>query len=97
MPPGDPFWNALERLEDAPPHLLLEIEHFFRICKDLEYKKTGVEAWAGRDADLAAIRARLKDGIEALSQATDWLVANFPGHPDLAAAGAVDSIVTLRT
>ena len=40
------------------------------------------------DADLAAIRARLKDGVEALSQATDWLVATFPGQPDLAAAGA---------
>ena len=41
------------------------------------------------DADLAAICARLKDGIEALSSATDWLVATFPDQPDLAAAGAV--------
>jgi alkylation response protein AidB-like acyl-CoA dehydrogenase len=41
------------------------------------------------DADLAAIRARLKDGIEALGQATDWLVTTFPEQPELAAAGAV--------
>ncbi len=41
------------------------------------------------DADLVAIRTRLKDGVEALSQATDWLVTTFPDQPELAAAGAV--------
>ena len=40
------------------------------------------------DADLAAVRARLNDGLAALGRATDWLVATFPGEPDLAAAGA---------
>lgn len=32
-----------------PPHLLEEIEHFFAIYKELEAKKTGVEA--GRTAN----------------------------------------------
>ena len=40
------------------------------------------------DADLAAIRARLGEGLEALGRATEWLVATFPDQPDLAAAGA---------
>jgi len=42
-------------LKDVPPHLLREIGHFFRIYKDLEKKKTGVEGWAGREAALKVI------------------------------------------
>ncbi len=47
VPIADPMWNYLETLDDVPPHLLLEIEHFFKIYKDLEKKKTGVEGWEG--------------------------------------------------
>ncbi len=45
VPLHDPMWNHLESLEDVPPHLLKEIEHFFAIYKELEEKKTGVEGW----------------------------------------------------
>jgi inorganic pyrophosphatase len=45
VPVNDPLWNHINSLEDAPPHLLKEIEHFFTIYKDLEEKKTGVEGW----------------------------------------------------
>ena len=45
VPIYDPLWNHLRTLEDVPPHLLKEIEHFFKIYKDLEKKKTGVEGW----------------------------------------------------
>ena len=57
VPISDPFWNYIERLSDVPPHLLQEIEHFFKIYKQLEKKKTGVEGWRNREA---AIRAILK-------------------------------------
>jgi len=45
VPTKDPFWNHINGLSDVPPHLLKEIEHFFKIYKELEKKKTGVEGW----------------------------------------------------
>ncbi len=45
IPIDDPFWNYIRTLKDVPPHLLKEIEHFFKVYKDLEMKKTGVEGW----------------------------------------------------
>ena len=41
------------------------------------------------DADLAAIRAALGDGIDALAQATDWVVATHAADPKATAASAV--------
>ncbi len=56
IPLGDPMWNHIRTLDDVPPHLLKEIEHFFRVYKDLEEKKTGVEGWEGLDAALRDIK-----------------------------------------
>ena len=56
IPLGDPLWNHIRTLEDAPPHLLKEIEHFFKVYKELEQKKTGVEGWEGLEAALATIK-----------------------------------------
>ncbi len=56
IPPGDPLWNHIKTLDDVPPHLLKEIEHFFKVYKELEHKKTGVEGWEGLDSALAAIQ-----------------------------------------
>jgi inorganic pyrophosphatase len=56
IPLGDPLWNHIETLDDVPPHLLKEIEHFFKVYKELEEKKTGVEGWEGLDAALASIK-----------------------------------------
>jgi len=36
VPVADPLWNHINRLSEAPPHLLKEIEHFFTIYKELE-------------------------------------------------------------
>ena len=55
VPVKDPFWNYIEKLSDVPPHLLKEIEHFFKIYKDLEEKKTGVEGWEDREQALKVI------------------------------------------
>ena len=44
-PVRDPMWQHLDGLDDVPPHLLREIEHFFTVYKDLEEKKTGVDGW----------------------------------------------------
>jgi len=45
VPVSDPQWNWLDDIGDVPEHLLLEIEHFFAIYKDLEMKKTRVAGW----------------------------------------------------
>ncbi|MDP3939249.1 MAG: inorganic diphosphatase, partial [Deltaproteobacteria bacterium] len=33
VPLQDPLWNKIERMADLPPHLLKEIEHFFKTYK----------------------------------------------------------------
>jgi len=55
VPVSDPFWNHIESLSDVLPHLLKEIEHFFKIYKELEKKKTGGEGWEDRESATQAI------------------------------------------
>ena len=55
VPVADPFWNYIRNLSDVPPHLLKEIEHFFKIYKELERKKTGVEGWEDRESAIKVI------------------------------------------
>ena len=47
VPINDPFWNYISDLSEVPPHLLKEVENFFKIYKELEKKKTGVKGWRG--------------------------------------------------
>jgi inorganic pyrophosphatase len=56
VPLYDPLWNHIHRLRDVPPHLLKEIEHFFKVYKDLEKKKTGVEGWEPLASAVRTIR-----------------------------------------
>ncbi len=61
VPVSDPLWNHIYSLEQVPPHLLDEIEHFFTIYKDLEQKKVKVEGWKSLDAAIKVIgQARLR-------------------------------------
>jgi len=39
VPVSDPIWNSLNDLEDLNGHMIKEIEHFFKVYKDLEKKK----------------------------------------------------------
>lgn len=55
VPIHDPMWNHITTLKEVSPHLLKEIEHFFKIYKDLEEKKTGIEGWRDREAAIAII------------------------------------------
>jgi len=57
IPLHDPQWNHIRSLDQVPPHLLHEIEHFFEIYKDLEGKETRVEGWRDRDAALDRLDA----------------------------------------
>lgn len=49
VPVKDPLWNHVNELHEAPPHLLKEIEHFFKVYKDLENKKVEVNGWENRE------------------------------------------------
>jgi len=51
VPVHDPLYDRYHELNDAAPHFLREVEHFFAIYKDLEGKKTEVFGW---EADTAA-------------------------------------------
>lgn len=45
VPVSDPIWNKLNDLSDVNTHLVKEIEHFFKVYKDLEHKKVDVEGF----------------------------------------------------
>ncbi|WP_424493250.1 inorganic diphosphatase [Salinimicrobium sp. GXAS 041] len=45
VPVSDPIWNKYNDLADINGHLVKEIEHFFKVYKDLEQKKVDVEGW----------------------------------------------------
>jgi len=63
VPIKDPLWNHIRSLDDAPPHLLKDIEHFFATYKELELgKNTIVEGWKGRDMALKLIDNYRTDG-----------------------------------
>ncbi|MBT8186123.1 MAG: inorganic diphosphatase [Croceitalea sp.] len=42
VPVSDPVWNKVNDLSELNPHLIKEIEHFFKVYKDLEKKKVDV-------------------------------------------------------
>lgn len=48
VPVHDPRFDHINDLQDMPEHVLKEIEHFFRVYKDLEKKETIIEGWEGR-------------------------------------------------
>lgn len=48
VPVVDPRFDQVRELADVPPHLLREIEHFFRVYKDLEGKHVETFGWRER-------------------------------------------------
>ena len=46
VPVADPNFRNISDLKDVNPHLAKEIEHFFKVYKDLENKKVDVRGWA---------------------------------------------------
>lgn len=49
VPVSDPIWNGKEDLNDLNPHRIKEIEHFFRVYKDLEHKKVEIGNWGNAE------------------------------------------------
>lgn len=57
VPISDPVWNRINDLNELNPHLIKEIEHFFKVYKDLEKKKVDVGGW-GQLEDAKSIVAK---------------------------------------
>lgn len=64
VPIYDPLWNYINSLKDVPPHILLEIEHFFQVYKELEKKKTGIEGWEDVDKAWEVIKKAQQKFLE---------------------------------
>ncbi len=45
VPVSDPIWNKVNKFSDVNSHRKLEIEHFFKVYKDLEDKKVHTNGW----------------------------------------------------
>lgn len=45
VPVRDPGWSEVEDLDDLPAQLLLEVEHFFNVYKDLEHETVATDGW----------------------------------------------------
>lgn len=59
VPVADPGLSHVRELDDIAPHFLKEVEHFFKIYKDLEGKKVVTVGWEGREAAEEAVRTAL--------------------------------------
>lgn len=76
VPIEDPRHHEFRVLAHVPPHLLKEVEHFFRVYKDLERKRTTVRGW--RDIDDAH-----RIILEAMERyETREAPLSLPGAPD---------------
>jgi inorganic pyrophosphatase len=57
VPHRDPLFNEYRELEDAPPHFLKEVEHFFLTYKQLEGATVSSIGWEGRQSAVEEVHA----------------------------------------
>lgn len=67
IPYNEPTWNFYQNIEDLPPHISEEIEHFFGVYKNLEHKETTNIEVLGR-----------KDAIRIIREAIELYNKKFP-------------------
>jgi inorganic pyrophosphatase len=61
VPLRDPAWMRVGDVEDIPPELRNEIEHFFQVYKDLEHKETHTGGYGDRaEAEEIVAEARTR-------------------------------------
>ena len=56
----DPIHDEVHDLGDLPSHFLREVEHFFKIYKDLEGKRVEIIGWF----DAAEARRIIEESVE---------------------------------
>jgi len=60
VPDADPRFNEIKDLSDVEPHVLEEIQHFFRVYKELQKKEVLVGNWSGRREALEAVAVSIE-------------------------------------
>jgi len=65
VPVKDPRFRTVQDLADVPPHVLREIEHFFKTYKDLEEKTVDTQGWKNAN-EAAEIFGRAKANFHAM-------------------------------
>ena len=65
IPFGDPTFNPYSTIEAIPSHVFTEMQHFFRVYKELENKETAVSEVEGRAAAIAVVTDCLRRFVEA--------------------------------
>ena len=55
IPFGDPTYNPYRTIEALPSHIFTEMQHFFKVYKELERKETAVNEIEGRSASIKVI------------------------------------------
>ena len=66
VPRRDPLYGEYQELDDAPPHFLKEMMHFFTIYKDLEEeKRTTVQGWRPRSEVAGVVEEAIRRYAEA--------------------------------
>ena len=55
IPFNDPNYNMYKSIDQLPKHLFDEMQHFFKVYKNLEGKETAVDEVAGREEALKVI------------------------------------------
>lgn len=56
VPVKDPRFDHIESVDDVSPHLLKEIQEFFRVYKNLQNKEVEVGEWSGKDRALQDVK-----------------------------------------
>ena len=60
IPFGDPTFNPYRTIEAIPTHIFTEMQHFFRVYKELEHKETAVNEVEGRSAAIKVIEDSIR-------------------------------------
>jgi inorganic pyrophosphatase len=68
IPLKDPRFERMRTIEDLPPHVTREFEHFFAIYKELEDKVVETRGWLDVDHALQVINASRHRYTEAIQQ-----------------------------
>ena len=71
VPVSDPIWTNNNDISDLNPHRLKEIEHFFKVYKDLEKKKVDVGGWGNAEEAISIFHKSVKRYQESDYKKTD--------------------------
>ncbi|MEI6739258.1 MAG: inorganic diphosphatase [Gemmatimonadaceae bacterium] len=65
VPADDPYYHDVFDIADLSPHYLKEVEHFFRIYKDLEGKRVEIQGWEKSEFAMAIVQRSMQRYREA--------------------------------